>query len=221
MVRLTPLGLVVALSLAAASFAADVITQTNAEGKTLVIQRDCIVIHQDSSAVVYKHFDLAERRVVKARLEQGSLPYEVDLSSPSERRQIVERWREFGYRVVVTDLTGKSTLVDDAYIDFYPPGGHGSLLEALPALTSFPIQLDGGGADSIEFSDIARVDMSGGSLKITERNGKVESGKFLMPTRLPAEARLLGITDHYDPASDEVFDFSLPLTRIKTIQFEP
>jgi hypothetical protein len=42
-----------------------------------------------------------------------------------------------------------------------------------------------------------------------------------MPTDRPAEARLLGITEQYDPASAEVFDFSLPLARLKEIRFEP
>ena len=33
-------------------------------------------------------------------------------------------------------------------------------------------------------------------------------------------ARILGITDHYDPASSEVFDFSIPLSKLKLISFE-
>jgi len=32
--------------------------------------------------------------------------------------------------------------------------------------------------------------------------------------------RFLGISDQYDPASDRVFDFFLPLARIKEIDFE-
>ena len=44
-------------------------------------------------------------------------------------------------------------------------------------------------------------------------------GKFLMPTSQPAEVRVLGITDKYDPASD-VFDFSVPLFQLRMISFE-
>jgi hypothetical protein len=42
-----------------------------------------------------------------------------------------------------------------------------------------------------------------------------------MPTDQPAEVRFLGITEQYDPADEEVFDFSLSLSKIKQVQFEP
>jgi hypothetical protein len=41
-----------------------------------------------------------------------------------------------------------------------------------------------------------------------------------MPTDKPAETRFLGITDQYDPASEEVFNFFVPLNRLKEIRFE-
>ena len=108
----------------------------------------------------------------------------------------------------------------NVYLDFYPPGGHGSLLESIPATTSFTILLDNGSADDVDISKIANVQIQGDHLKMALRDGKLEEGKFLMPTNLPAEVRLLGISDQYDPASDRVFDFSLPLGRIKQIDFE-
>jgi hypothetical protein len=46
------------------------------------------------------------------------------------------------------------------------------------------------------------------------------AGKFIMPTTQPAEVRFLGITDKYDPASQEVFDFSVPLFQLQLISFE-
>lgn len=213
--------LAVLLAVGAAPLVGDVITQTNAEGKKLVIQRDCIVVKEDSSVVVYKHFDLAEHRVVKVSLDQGSLPYDVDRGTKDQRQQIVSLWKQFGYTVTVTDESGKTTQVFDAYLDFYPPGGHGSLLDSVPARTAFPILLDNGGADSIDFSEIARIDFDGGRVKLTKQDGKVETGKFLMPTNLPAEARLLGVTAQYDPGSTDVFDYSVPLGRLKQVQFAP
>jgi hypothetical protein len=174
---------------------ADVITQTNAQGRRVVIQRDAIVIRQDSSAVVYKHFDLKERRVVKVTLNQASLPYDVQSSAPEARQQIVELWKRFGFAATVTDDAGKATRVSDAYLDFYPPGGR-------------------------DFSDITRVEFQGDHLRLTLADGSVKEGRFLMPTSKPAEARFLGITDRYDPASPDVFDFSLPLSRIRQMDFE-
>jgi hypothetical protein len=41
-----------------------------------------------------------------------------------------------------------------------------------------------------------------------------------MPTTQPAEVRVLGITEKYDPASQQVFDFSVPLSQLKMISFE-
>lgn len=199
----------------------DTVYQTTAEGKQAVLQRDAIVVKEDSSFLVYKHFDLKERRVVKVSLNKGSLPYSVDTSSAQERQQIVETWKRFGYKATVTDLTAKATRVFDAYLDFYPPGGRGSLLQSVPARTTFPLLLDNGGADELEFSKIDHIEFQGEHLKVTLRNGQVEAGQFLKPTDQPAEARFLGITDQYDPASAEVFDFSLPLTRLKEIRFTP
>jgi hypothetical protein len=80
--------------------------------------------------------------------------------------------------------------------------------------------MDNGSADEVEISKIDRVQIQGDHLKMTLRNGQVEEGKFLMPTNLPAEVRFLGITDQYNPASQQVFDFSLPLPSIKEIRFD-
>jgi hypothetical protein len=200
---------------------ADTLYQTTAQGKQLVIQRDAIVVQEDSSALVYKHFDLKERRVVKVRLNKGSLAYSVVTSSLPERQQSVANWRRFGYTATVTDETGKTTRVADAYVDFYPPGGRGSLLESVPAKTALTLALDPGGTDEIEFANLDRVVFLGDRVRATLRNGRVEEGKVLKPTNQPVEPRLLGITDRYDPASEEVFDFSLPLVRLKEIRFEP
>jgi hypothetical protein len=198
----------------------DVISQTNSEGRQVVIQRDAIVIRQDSAALVYKHFDLKQRRVVKEALHEGSLPYSVARSPADSRQQTVALWKRFGFTASVTDTAGKTTQVYDAFIDFYPPQGKGSLLGNVPARTDFPVELTNGGADLINFSDITRVEIQGDLFRITVSNGQVKEGHFLMPTRQPAEARFLGITDHYDPASEDVFDFSVPLSQIKQIDFE-
>lgn len=213
--------LLLPLLLGVAPLQADTLYQSTPQGKLVVIQRDAIVVKEDSSSLFYKHFDLKERRVVKVRLNKGSLPYAVDKSSLTRRQQIVGIWKRFGYKAAVTDQEGTTTRVFDVYLDFYPPGGRGSLLEVLPPRTAFAILLDGGGADEIEFSKIDQIRFQGDRLKVALRNGQVEEGQFLKPTEAPAEARLLGITDHYHPASEEVFDFSLPLARLKEIRFEP
>jgi hypothetical protein len=217
-------GRVMILSVLAATPApclfADVISQVNAEGRSVVLQRDAIVIKQDSSSITYKHFDLKEQRVVKARLEESSLPYQIQRSAPDARQQIVSLWRRFGFVATVTDTSGKSTRVYDAYIDFYPPNGQGSMVEAVPARTDFPVELTAGGGDIVNFSDLISVEFQGDHLKLTLTNGQAKEGKFLSPSSHPVEARFLGVTDHYDPASEDVFDFSLPLTRIKQIDFE-
>jgi hypothetical protein len=199
---------------------ADTIWQTTAQGKQIIIQRDAIVVGEDSSFVVYKHFDLRERRVTIVSLNKGSLPYFVQKGSPQEEKEIVETWKRFGYTATVTDLAGKTARVFDGYVDFYPPGGRGSLLESVPARTNLPVLLDSGGVDELDFSTIDRVEIQGGRLKITLRSGEVKTGKFLMPTEQPAEVRFLGISDNYNPASKEVFDFSIPLVRLKEIRFE-
>lgn len=208
-----------ALLLAPSSLLADTIYQTNPQGKQVVIHRDTILVKEDSTSLVYKHFELKERRVVKVRLSKGSLPYSVKVSSEPERRRIVQIWKRFGYEVSVTDLDGTSTQVFDAYLDFYPPGGRGSLLESVPPRTAFPMLIEGGGVDEFEFSRIARIRFQGEQMRVALRGGQVVTGRFLMPTDKPAEARLLGITDQYDPASEDVFDFSLPLARVREILF--
>lgn len=214
------LGWLSLMLLAASPQRADTIFQTTAQGKQVIVQRDAIVVREDSSFLVYKHFELRERRVTIVRLNKGSLPYFVETGSPAEEKEIVETWKRFGYKATVTDLAGKTTRVFDGYLDFYPPGGRGSLLESVPARTNFPVLLDSGGADEIEFSKIDRVEIQGDRLKIALRSGEVKTGKFLMPTERPAEVRFLGISDNYDPASAEVFDFSVPLLRLREIRFE-
>jgi hypothetical protein len=207
-------------ALLASPLVADTIFQTTAQGKEITLQRDAIVTVQDSSFVVYKHFDLKELRVVIVRLNRGSLPFRVQISDDSARARIVELWKRLGHKVSITDQAGKITHVFDAYLDFYPPEGRGSLLESIAARTSFSIQADDGGGGEIEFAKIDRVEIQGGRLSITLREGKSVSGKFLMPTSQPAEVRVLGITDKYDPASQDVFDFSVPVSHLKLISFE-
>jgi len=213
-------ALAAALLAAALPVGADVITQTNSEGRQVVLQRDAIVVKEDSSSIVYKHFDLKDRRVVKEALQESSLPYGVTRSAPDSRQQIVDLWKKFGFTATVTETSGKATVVYDAYIDFYPPGGQGSLLEAIPARTDFPVQLSSGGSDTFDFGDVTRIKFQGDQMELTLANGQVKRGRFLMPTQSPAEARFLGITDHYNPASNEVFDFSVPLAHIQEIAFE-
>ena len=208
------------LMVAAAPLAGDTIYQATTQGKQEVVQRDAIVVKEDSSLLVYKHFDLRERRVTKVTLFKSSLPYAVQTSSPAEQKQIVETWKRFGYKAAVTDQGGKTSQIFDVYLDFYPPGGRGSLLESVAARTSFPVLLDGGGADEIEFSKTDRIEIAGDQFKFHLRSGQTMTGKFLMPTDKPAEVRVLGITDNYPPASGDVFDFSIPLQRLKEIRFE-
>jgi hypothetical protein len=208
------------LALLAQPLFGDTIFQTNSQGKEIVLQRDAIVIQQDFAIVVYKHFDLKERRVKVVSLNRGSLPFRVQTSDAGGRAQIVDTWKRFGYKATITDLAGKITHVFDVYLDFYPPGGHGSLLESVPARTSFPIQIDNDGPDEFEFEKVDRVETLGDRLNITLREGKSVAGKFIMPTTQPAEVRVLGITEKYDPASHEVFDFSVPLSQLKIISFE-
>ena len=64
------------------------------------------------------------------------------------------------------------------------------------------------------------MEILGDRLNITLREGKSVAGKFIMPTTQPAEVRVLGITEKYDPASRDVFDFSVPLSQLKIISFE-
>lgn len=199
---------------------ADTIYQATADGRQRVIQRDAILIHQDSSVIIYKHFDLPEMRVEKVQLSEGSLPYTVSTSPVEQRQSIVELWKRFGYTATVTDTSGNTTRVFDAYIDYYPPGGRGSLLVAVPAITALPLLMGSGEADVQEFSKINRVEFQNGEITVTLTNGRVEHGKYLMPTTQPAEARFLGITNKYNPSSDDVFDFSEPLSHLKSIVFQ-
>ncbi len=212
--------LLAALLVAVLPLGADTIYQINALGKRVVVQRQAIVTENDSTYVVYKHFDLKDQRVERVRLQQGSLPYQVDAGTPAEHQQIVGMWKAFGFKGTVTDTAGKTTRVYDLYIDFYPPKGRNFLLESVPAMTSLPLELDGGGADVIPFSRILDITFNGPRLTVTLRDGRKESGRFLMPTQQPAETRLLGITDQYKPSSEDVFDFSIPLTSLKEVRFQ-
>ncbi len=217
--RITLLSLALLVGMAPPS-RADTIYQMNAQGRQVVVQSGAIVVSEDSSFLVYKHFEQKDRRVEIVRLNKGSLPYSVETASPDARRQIVEVWKRFGFKATVTDLAGKITRVFDVYLDFYPPGGRGSLLESVPPTTSFTVLLENGSADEAEFSKVDHLQVQGEHLKMTLRNGQVEEGKFRMPTSQPVEVRLLGITDQYNPASQQVFDFSLPLAKIKEISFD-
>ena len=208
------------LALLAPPLRGDTIYQTRADGTEIVLQRDAIVTQQDSSFVVYKHFDLKELRITVVRLNRGSLPLRVQISNAATRAQIVDTWKRFGYRATITDQAGKVSQVFDLYLDFYPPGGRGSLLESIAPRTSFPLRTDGGGADEFEFAKVDRVEIQGDHLRLTLREGQTVAGKFLMPTSNPAEVRVLGVTEKYDPASPQVFDFSVPLSQLKSILFE-
>ncbi len=208
------------MALAPLPLYSDVISQTNQQGEQVVLQRDAIVVKQDPATIIYKHFDLKERRIVKATLHESSLPYQVSRSAPDTRRQIVDQWRHFGFTAIVTETLGKASQISDAYLDFYPPGGQGSLLEALPAETHLPVLFSDGSSDYIDFADITRIEFAGNHLRITLASGQVKEGQFLMPTTQPAEARVLGVTDKYDPASEDTFDFSVPLAQVKQIDFQ-
>ncbi len=208
------------LNVGLAALDADTVIQTDAQGRRQVIQRDAIVLRDDSYFLVYKHFDLKERRITKVALNQGSLPYSAETGNEAERQRIVAVWKRFGFTATVTDQSGKSTRLYDVYLDFYPPGGRGSLLESIPARTSLPMLFDDGGAGELDFAEIARLDVQGDHLKVTSTEGTVKEGRLLISAHQAVEARLLGITDHYDPASPEVFDFSIPLARVKQVAFE-
>jgi hypothetical protein len=213
--------LTVAIVTAGATIArSDTIVQTNAEGQRTVIQSNAIVVEENQYGITYKHFDLKLRRVVQIQLQQGSLPYQVVLSSAAERKGIVDIWKEFGYKTLVTTQTGTTTQVYDSYIDFFPPSGVGTFLQTVPARTNFPILTDQGSADEVEFSDLGTIENASGHFKVSLTNGHVETGKFLMPTSEPALVYFMGITDRYSPASARTYDFSVPLSKIKQIRFE-
>ncbi len=208
------------LALGCRPFWADTIYETNAEGNEIVLQSNAIVISQDSSFVVYKHFDLKDHRVTVVRLNRGSLPFRVQTSNASGRGQIVKVWKQFGFNATITDQAGKTTQVSDVYLDFYPPGGRGSLLESIPGRTNFPLLTDDG-PNEIEFEKIDHVEIRGEQLSVVLRDQKAVIGKFLPPTAQPVEVRVLGITNNYDPSSQEAFDYSIPLSQLKLISFKP
>jgi hypothetical protein len=207
------------LALGAAVAVPDTIVQTNAGGQREVIQANAIVIQQNQYAISYKHFDLKRRMIVKVNLQQGSLPYRAVVSSAGERQGILSVWKAFGYTTRVTTQAGKTTMVYDAYLDFFPPAAVGSFMEIVPPRTNLPIQLANGGVDEIEFSKILKIENTAGRLTVTLTNGRVETGTFLMPTSEPAVVHFMGLTDSYTPASPQVFNFSLPLSAVKEIQF--
>lgn len=199
---------------------ADTLFQTGARGKQNIVHRDAIIVKADDSAIIYKHFELKDRRIVKVRLSRGAKGYSYKTSSLEDRRQIVDKWRRFAYTGTITDTSGKVTQLFGLYLDFYPPEGRGSLLESIPARTTFPVLIEGGSADEIDFSKLSRIEVQGDRLTLTLTGGEVKQARFLMPTDQPAEARFLGITDQYDPASEDVFDFAIPLAKLKEIRFE-
>jgi len=214
-------GLLLLLWAQAPSLKADTIYQTNPQGKQEILQRDAILVKEDSSILVYKHFDLQQRRVEKVQLSRRSLPYIVVPSTPQDRERIVGLWKRFGYTATGTDTSGKVTRVFDAYLDFFPPGGQGSFFESVPAVTSFSLQLTGGGADNVDFSQISEAQIQNDEIKLRLVDGRIEEGKMIIPTTQPAEVRFLGITNAYHPSSQDVFDFSELLSHLKNIRFDP
>jgi len=66
-------GILVVVILGTSAAVADTLLQTTPQGKQVVIHRDAIVVKEDSSSILYKHFELKERRVVKERLSRGAL----------------------------------------------------------------------------------------------------------------------------------------------------
>ena len=208
------------LILASTRLSADTLYQTSARGRQVIVHRDAIIVKADSSAITYKHFELKDRRIVKVRLSRGAKGYTYKTSSLEDRQQIVDKWKRFAYTGTITDTSGKATRLSGLYLDFYPPEGRGSLLESVPPRTTVPVLIEGGSADEIEFSKLSRIEFQGDRLALTLINREVKQARFLMPTDKPAEARFLGITDQYDPASEDVFDFAIPLAKVKDIRFE-
>ncbi len=200
---------------------ADTVFRASAQGPPHIVLSQCIVVSQSSSLLQCKHFDLKKRRVVIVQLEQKSLPYTVKISSPQSHQMIVNLWKEFGYTTEITDLQGKTTTLYDSYLDFFPPAGT-FFLRPVPPATHFSIKLEGGGFDEIDFSKISKVEIEGRTLKITLRNGNgpVEQGTMIMPTTQPAVAHFMGITSQYSPENKNVFDFSIPLQKLKEIVFQ-
>ena len=218
--RKSPLALPLLLMVGVFPARGDTLYQTNPQGRQVVVHRDAIVVKDDPSFILYKHFDLKERRVAKIRLSRGAATLSVATSRPEERQQIVAKWKRFGFTATLVDQAGKSVRIFDLYLDFYPPGGRGSLLESVPPRTTLPVLIEGGGADELDFEKLARIEIQGEAMRVTLRDGKALTARFLMPTDQPAEARVLGISDQYDPASENVFDFAIPLQQLKEIRFE-
>ena len=198
---------------------ADTIFQRTPQRTERIHHRNAIVVQEDSSSILYKHFDLKERRVVKVRLLKGSLPYRVEKSDPDKRERIVATWRQFGFTAQVTDKTGKTSKVSALFLDFYPPGGRGSLFAPIPPRTALPVLLPGGRVLEIEFADIDRVEFHAHRMQVHLAEGQVVECEFRTPSKEPAEARLLGITGNYSPESKEVFDFSIRVDNIQSVKF--
>ena len=129
-------------------------------------------------------------------------------------------WKRFGFKATVTDLAGKDHPRLRRLPGFLPSRRARLVVGIGPSHNQLHLLMDNGSADDVEISKIDRVEIQGDHLKMTLRNGQIEEGKFLMPTNQPAEVRFLGITDQYNPASQQVFDFSLPLAKIKEIRFD-
>ena len=79
--RITLLSLALLVSMGPSS-RADTIYQMNAQGRQVVVQSGAIVVSEDSSFLVYKHFEQKDRRVEIVRLNKGSLPYSVETAKP-------------------------------------------------------------------------------------------------------------------------------------------
>ena len=196
----------------------DTIFQTTPQGTERILRRNTIVVKEDPNSIFYKHFELKERRVVKVRLEKGSFRVRVEKSDAAVREQIVANWKRFGHTAEVTDIDGNSKRLFSLYLDFYPPGGRGSLHNTVPPRTTLPVRFADGGMDEIEFSVIKRIEFQGFRMRIQLNSGASLDCEFRMPTDQPAEARFLGMTDAYPVDSEEVFDFFLPLEKLKEIK---
>ena len=212
-------GLFVSLLFTAPCSRADVIYQTTPQQTERIYHRGVIVVKEDSDAIFYKHFELKERRVVKVRLEKKTLSYRVEKQGPAAREQILANWKRFGHTAKVTNVQGETRQIYILYIDFYPPGGRGSLHTAVPPRTTLPIKLSHGGVHEIDFSDIKRIGFQGSRMRVTLKGGQVTEGEFWIPTDLPAEARFQGISESYSTESEEVYDFYIPLKKVKEIQW--
>ncbi len=197
---------------------ADTIFQRTPQGTEQIIRRNTIVVKEDPNSIFYKHFELKERRVVKVRLEKGSFRVRVEKSNPAVREQIVANWKRFGHTAEVTDIDGNHKKIFSLYLDFYPPGGRGSLHYTIPPRTTLPVRLANGGMDEIDFSDVKLIEFQGSRMRIQLNSGANLDCEFRLPTDQPVEARFLGMTEAYPVDSEEVFDFFLPLEKLKEIK---